>query len=1081
MKTKLLKIATVVALLSGPNMTFAQAPTLGTAANFVLFSSNGAVTNVGPSHITGNVGTNSGSSTGFGNVNGVMSDNNVTSSVCATDLLTAYNQLNATVPAFFPSSTLGGTLTAGVYSISAASVLNGTLTLNAQGNANAVFIFQISGSLSTGAGALVILQNSAKACNVFWKVEGLVSMAAGTIMKGTVIANNAAINLSSGVKLEGRALSTTGGVTVNNVLAYTPIGCGSPFLTGPATPTLGSIACFELFSSNGAVTNSGVTTVVGDIGTNVGLTTGFNALNVTGAIHPIPDGVTSAAAADLLTAYGYLNTLPYDIELLYPAQFGNQLVLTPHTYLLGGAVTFVDTLFLDGQTNPNAVFVIKVNGAFSTGTYANVVLMNGTQSKNVFWKIEGAININNYSNMKGTFIVNNGAVLLNPNVNLDGRALTTNGSFGTSAMTASLPLGAGGSISIAALSNTLCAGRSTTLTASGALTYTWSTSVISNSIVVSPTVTSTYSAVGTSTSAMCSNSAIRTISVSQGPTISVNSGSLCAGTVFTLVPTGAVTYTFSSGTSTILPISSTSYSITGTNSLGCISALAAIATVTVNAIPVISVNSGTICAGSIFTITPGGASTYTITGGSATVSPIVNSSYSVTGTSSAGCVSLLPAVSSVNINSVPIITVNSGAVCLGTTFTMIPGGASTYTFSSGSNTVIPTVTTTYSVTGTNSLGCIGTGSAISSVTVNALPLLTVNSGSICANQVFTMIPAGALTYSYSSGTNTVSPSITSNYSITGTNSLGCVSAIPAVSTVTVIALPIIAVNNGTICSGKSFIMTPTGAISYTYSSGSATVSPLVNTSYTVSGTNSAGCVSSAGAVSNVTVFSLPIISVNSGQVCSGNSFTMIPTGAFTYTYSSGSNVVTPITKTSYSVTGTSAQGCVSALAAISTVTVNPSPVVNVVSSTPTSCAGQAVVLIASGAAVYAWSNGQSSSTNTITPTLTVSYTVTGKDNLGCLGKAVYVQTVIACTNITELAVNSSELKFFPNPNNGSFNVEVSAETTVTLFNSLGQIVLVQVVLPGVTNFEQLNLQAGIYYISAGSTNNVKAKMIVSGN
>ena len=76
--------------MSFPNMNFGQAPTMGTANNFVLFTTIGAVTNSGISHITGNVGTNSATSTGFGNVNGVMDDNNPASVLCSTDLQKAY-------------------------------------------------------------------------------------------------------------------------------------------------------------------------------------------------------------------------------------------------------------------------------------------------------------------------------------------------------------------------------------------------------------------------------------------------------------------------------------------------------------------------------------------------------------------------------------------------------------------------------------------------------------------------------------------------------------------------------------------------------------------------------------------------------------------------------------------------------------------------------------------------------------------------------------------------------------------------------------------------------------------------------
>lgn len=440
MKTTLRFLIIAVVLLALPKIDFGQAPNLGTAANFVLFSTNGEVSNSGISQLTGNIGSNNGSSIHFGNVNGVMHDADGASAQCAADVLIAYNQLNSVVPTFFPAPLLGNgdTLIAGVYSISAASTLNLNLTLDAKGDPNAVFIFKIQGSFSTGANAKVKLINEAKACNVFWKVEGLVSMASGTSMKGTIIANNAAIEMNSGDTLEGRAFSTAGAITVDGVLAYTPIGCGSPVLNGPSAINLASTACFAIYSASGDITNSGLSTITGDIGTNVGLTTGFNAIDVTGTIHQIPDVSTAQVVADLLNVYTHLNTLPYDIELLYPAQFGHNLVLTPHTYILKAATVFTDTLYLNALGNANAVFVIQINGALSTSTYSKVLLINGTQAKNVFWKIDGAVDINDYSLFRGTIVCNNGAINLNTRVMLNGRAFTTTGDIATSAITATI-------------------------------------------------------------------------------------------------------------------------------------------------------------------------------------------------------------------------------------------------------------------------------------------------------------------------------------------------------------------------------------------------------------------------------------------------------------------------------------------------------------------------------------------------------------------------------------------------------------------------------------------------------------------
>lgn len=435
MKKKLLNIISGIALIICPQLNFAQAPDLGTAANFVLFTTVGAVTNTGTSQITGNVGSNSGSSTNFGNVNGVMHDGDGASAQAGADLQIAYNYLNSATPIFFPAPLLGnGTiLNAGVYSIGAPSVLSAELILDAQGNAAAVFIFQINGTLSANESSKIRLINGAQACNVFWKVEGAVSMASNVFMKGTIVAHNGAIEMNVNDTLEGRALSIAGAVSVDGVLAYTPPGCGKVQLTGPAAPNLGTAGCYAVLSGNGSVVNSGISNITGDIGTNVGLTGGFDPLLVKGTIHTIPDESTAAAAADLLVAYNYLNTLTADIELLYPAQFGRNLVLTPHTYIMNGAADFKDSLYLNAEGNANAVFVIKLKGALSTSTYAKVLLINGAQVKNVYWVIDGAVGINDYSDFNGTIVCNSGAINLSTGVVLNGRALTTGGALSSTA------------------------------------------------------------------------------------------------------------------------------------------------------------------------------------------------------------------------------------------------------------------------------------------------------------------------------------------------------------------------------------------------------------------------------------------------------------------------------------------------------------------------------------------------------------------------------------------------------------------------------------------------------------------------
>lgn len=434
-------------------------------------------------------------------------------------------------------------------------------------------------------------------------------------------------------------------------------------------------------------------------------------------------------------------------------------------------------------------------------------------------------------------------------------------------------------------------------------------------------------------------------------------------------------------TISVVPNVSGQISITPTNACG--SGPVQNLSVTIAPIPTISVNSGSICSGQSFTLFPTGAGTYTFQGGSAIVSPGVNSSYSVIGTSSAGCIASNTAVASISVFPLPVISVNSGTVCFGQTFTMSPSGALSYSFSNGSATVSPQVNSSYSVIGTSSAGCVSTISAVSNITVYPNPIVSVNSGSICYGQSFTITPSGAASYSVSGGNIVVSPPAISAYSISGTSSLGCVSSNTVVCNVVVNALPTVVVNSGIICAGQTFSILASGALTYTYSSGTPVVSPTVNTSYSVSGTNSLGCVTSAPAISNITVNPAPVISVNNGTICSGSSFTITPSGANTYTFLNGSAIVSPTVTSSYSVSGTNTLGCVSLLPGVSIVTVFPLPLVTAYASNTQVCTGQSVTLTGGGANSYTWTNGILNGIP-FSPTAGAVYTVSGTDLNSCV-------------------------------------------------------------------------------------------------
>lgn len=305
--------------------------------------------------------------------------------------------------------------------------------------------------------------------------------------------------------------------------------------------------------------------------------------------------------------------------------------------------------------------------------------------------------------------------------------------------------------------------------------YAWSSGATSNSIIVnnSSVVNLTVSIPST-----CTNSAAFTPTVNPSPTISVNSGSVCKGSTFTIVPSGASTYTIQGGSANVTPTVNTSYTVVGTSSAGCVGVNTATSSIVVNPIPTISVNSGTVCSGSSFSINPTGANTYTIQGGSANVTPTVNATYTVVGTSSAGCVSANTATSSITVINSPTITASSGTICSGQTYSISASGAPTLTFSSGSANVSPTITSSYTVTGTNSVGCIG--SAISNVTVFANPIITAVSSStnyLCIGSSATLTATGATSYSWNTSATTqtivVNPTVTTSYSVSGTNTVGC--------------------------------------------------------------------------------------------------------------------------------------------------------------------------------------------------------------------------------------------------------------------------------------------------------------------
>lgn len=235
-----------LSLLMPGTVRAAVAPSLGTAQSFAVLGAS-TVTNTGPTIITGDLGVSPGNAiTGFppGIVNGgAIHAADAVALQAQNDVTTAYNALTSQpCTATLTGQDLGGkTLVPGVYCYASSAQLTGTLTLDAQGNPNAVFIFKIGSTLTTASGAIVQVINGGSPCNVYWQVGSSATLGTTTRFVGNILAL-ASISLTTGSTVTGRALARTAAVTMDtNRVSFAActaaIVTPTPTTTALVTPT----------------------------------------------------------------------------------------------------------------------------------------------------------------------------------------------------------------------------------------------------------------------------------------------------------------------------------------------------------------------------------------------------------------------------------------------------------------------------------------------------------------------------------------------------------------------------------------------------------------------------------------------------------------------------------------------------------------------------------------------------------------------------------------------------------------------------------------------------------------------------
>ncbi|MBS1637210.1 MAG: gliding motility-associated C-terminal domain-containing protein [Bacteroidetes bacterium] len=463
-------------------------------------------------------------------------------------------------------------------------------------------------------------------------------------------------------------------------------------------------------------------------------------------------------------------------------------------------------------------------------------------------------------------------------------------------------------VTVSVSSNTLiCPGQSTTLTAGGASTYTWSPAATLSSangatVTANPSALTVYTVTGADAGGCTATNTVQVDMLGNiSLTVSPASTTICPSATVTLSASGANSYTWApaaslsaANTATVSasPAATTVYTITG-DSNGC-TGTGTINVVVTNTLSITATAvSPTVCPTANTQISASGATNYTwspatdlssSSGATVTCTPTASNQYTVLGASGT-----CTATATVNItlaNTPTVTTSASPTICSGSNAALTANGANTYTWSpttglssstGGNITAGPGTTTTYTVTGSSAQGC--TSNTVVTVNVIATPTLvaTASPSVICSGSLTTLAAAGASTYTWSPSASlssangavvTGTPQTSTMFIVTGGNGTApnmCTSNTTV--QVNVIPTPTPGVSpDQTICFGQRIYLVATGGTTYTWTPaiglsaphGSSTyANPFINTTYVVTVSNNGLCTGAASV--NITVNPLPVV------------------------------------------------------------------------------------------------------------------------------------------------------------------------------------------------------------------------------